>query len=228
LFADCSAPGACNPLSDNPPVANTKQTVAGISTPDLEYVPGQAPPSSVAVPSCGASSDYEAAVAGCDQSTAYQCGVSIANASPPNAVDLSENPGGATGDTTLGLACSLTSQTSVPLAGQDVLDTTAYPYKIRAGTANPLKIPSNTLITASNQIVSLPIYDDSTGSLSGGKNSEVAIVGFLQVFINGIDALGNISVTVLNVAGCGNGTGPLPNTPVNGSSPVPVRLITPP
>jgi hypothetical protein len=52
-------------------------------------------------------------------------------------------------------------------------------------------------------------------------------VGFLQVFINSVDQYGNVNVTVLNVAGCGNGNNPTLN-PVSGSSPVPVRLITQP
>jgi hypothetical protein len=195
-------------------------------------LPGQILGSSVAVPSCataggGGVPAYEPAVAGCDQTTVYQCGVASSTAATPNAVDLSENPAGGTGDTANALACSLTGQTSVPLSGQDTLDTTSYPFTIRAGDSNPLKIPANTQITASNQIVSLPIYDQVQGFVWAGSTSPVTIVGFLQVFINNVDANGNISVTVLNVAGCGNGsTGP-PNAPAIGSSPVPVRLITP-
>ena len=50
---------------------------------------------------------------------------------------------------------------------------------------------------------------------------------FLQVFINGVDTTSsNVNVTVLNVAGCSNSA--TASTPtVSGSSPVPVRLITP-
>jgi len=50
-------------------------------------------------------------------------------------------------------------------------------------------------------------------------------VGFLQVFINRIDTYGNLNVTVMNVAGCGDAA---TNQPVAGTSPVPIRLITPP
>jgi hypothetical protein len=42
-----------------------------------------------------------------------------------------------------------------------------------------------------------------------------------------VDLSGNRLVTVLNVTGCGNGTNP-PGSALSGSSPVPVRLITPP
>jgi hypothetical protein len=53
-------------------------------------------------------------------------------------------------------------------------------------------------------------------------------VGFLQVFINSLDTTnGNINVTVLNVAGCSN-TATASTPTVTGSSPVPIRLITPP
>jgi Flp pilus assembly protein TadG len=230
LIADCQPGTPC--VLATPPQANASGTNFVGGTPptgihNLEYLPGEAPASSVAVPACAVSTGYQGAVAGCDQSTQYQCGVSIANASPPNAIDLSENPGGSNGDTADGLACSLTSQSSPPLANQDVLDTSAYPFKITAGAANPYKIASATQITASNSIVSLPIYD-SGGTLTFNNNKAyVAIVGFLQVFINSVDSFGNVNVTVLNVAGCGNGTTGT-NLPVNGSSPVPVRLITPP
>ena len=234
LAADCGPGATCGALPpDNPPQANTAKTGLIGGTPpttNLEYLPGEAPSTQpVAVPSCSPVSLYGQAVAGCDQSTQYQCGVPIAQGTPPNAVDLSENPGGGTGDTALGLACSLTNQSSVPLAGEDVLLTNAYPFQITVGSANPLKIATGTQVTTSNQIVSLPIYDSSAGALTfSGPNANVAIVGFLQVFINSIDLGGNVTVTVLNVAGCGNGSTVTTNNPVTGSSPVPIRLITPP
>jgi hypothetical protein len=54
-------------------------------------------------------------------------------------------------------------------------------------------------------------------------------VGFLQVFINSVDQWGNLDVTVLNVSGCGNGTGTAVSaTTITGTSSVPIRLITPP
>jgi hypothetical protein len=238
LFADCGSTTApCTvPGPDNPPRANAPtgtQTYNGNpppGTPNLEYLPGEIASPAVAVPSCAPGSLYGQAVAGCDQSTQYQCGTPIAQGTPPNAIDLSENPGGGTGDTALGLACSLTNQTSVPLVGEDALLTSSYPFQVTAGSANPLKIATGTQITTSNQIVSLPIYDSGGGTLTfvGGTTANVVIVGFLQVFINSIDPSGNISVTVLNVAGCGNGGTVTTNNPVTGSSPVPIRLITPP
>ena len=93
---------------------------------------------------------------------------------------------------------------------------------VKAGLA------SGTPVTSSNSIISLPIFDSGNTIASSGQ-SPVTIVGFLQVFINGVDNHGNVDVTVLNVAGCSNGTGPdAVGTAVTGSSPVPIRLITPP
>ena len=103
---------------------------------------------------------------------------------------------------------------------------TSLPYQIQAGTANPIPgIASGSAISSSTSIVSLPIYDGL--ALPAVAQPPVNIVGFLQVFINYVDANGNPNVTVLNVAGCGNGVIP-GTTALNGSSPVPVRLITPP
>jgi len=82
----------------------------------------------------------------------------------------------------------------------------------------------------SPSIVSLPIFDetDPSAALSDGNSTSVTFVGFLQVFINAVDQFGNISVTVLNVSGCGNGSGTPVGTAITANSPVPVRLITPP
>src|SRR5271169_505236 len=69
--------------------------------PNLDYLPAQASYPSTAIPSDGSdacsavSGDYAQAIAGCDQSTQYQCGKLL-----QNEVDLGENPG--LGDTTNG------------------------------------------------------------------------------------------------------------------------------
>ncbi len=111
----------------------------------------------------------------------------------------------------------------------------SYPFQISAGSSNPLVggggLVSGTPVSVSASIVSLPIYDqtDPNATLSNGGTTNVTFVGFLQVFINAVDQFGNVSVTVLNVAACGNGqTTPVANQPVIANSPVPIRLITPP
>ncbi|MGD0269045.1 MAG: hypothetical protein ABSB14_08270, partial [Candidatus Sulfotelmatobacter sp.] len=84
------------------------------------------------------------------------------------------------------------------------------------GTAN---------VSSSTSVVSLPIYDSTT--VLNSQTQEVTVIGFLQVFINYVNTDGSLNVTVLNVSGCSDqATSGSPF--VTGSSPVPVRLITPP
>jgi Flp pilus assembly protein TadG len=233
LFPDCtSTAGSCSLASSTPPntpMANAMigsvNGVSPINGTNLEYLPGAVAASSQAIPSCAASgTNYEMAVAGCDQTTAYQCGVQSSISGNPNMVDLTENPSGASGDTALGLSCSLTTVNypTIPLIGQDQLRTVSYPFVAIAGDANPLGI-GGTPITSSNSIVTLPIYDQTAGPI-GPVTTPVTIVGFLQVFVELVNTDGSLTVTVMNVAGCGNAA---TNLPVFGSSPVPIRLITP-
>jgi hypothetical protein len=212
LVPDCNSPGPCGP-GVPAPIAQQAPT-------SLQYIPGQVI-SPVAVPNC-ATSAYEQAVAGCEQRAAYQCGVQLGAQ-----VDFTQTLVPA--NTSTGTQC-LIHQTGGTTLGQDTLDsTTAYPFQIKAGTGNPLGV-SNSLITNSDSIVTVPIYD-SLVTLPPGSTPNVTIVGFLQVFVNQVDPIlvGGVAVTVLNVAGCGNGsTTTVGPTPLYGTSPVPVRLITPP
>jgi hypothetical protein len=226
LFNDCHSTAAPCPSPDNPPLPNVGSgTYDGNpsppGTPNLEYLPGQVPSTFTAVPSCGDDSDYQKAVAGCDQTTVYQCGVAGGNT-----VDLSHNPGGASGDTAVGTQCLINQSTLGTLSGQDTLDTTSYPFTLKGGTSNPLTPVKGSVISSSNSIVSLPIYDSTAAlAIQGNNTADVTIVGFLQVFINQVNSDGSLNLTVLNVAGCGSAAS---GTAVTGSSPVPVRLITPP
>lgn len=240
LNADCrwSKPG-CN-LRQKPPLNTPTQPQANLNNgygnmqgpPNLLYVPNQVTTTPVGVPSCSTDSDYEEAIGGCDQPANYSCGVQNANT-----VDLSIYPDS---DTSNGVQCLTHQNTAGDItspSGQDTFNTgaivpgpSAYPFQILAGTSNPMVsagLPSGTPITSSTSIVSLPIYDETTVTLTPGTTNIVTFVGFLQVFINAVDQKGNINVTVLNVAGCGNGTTP-PRTAITGNSPVPTRLITPP
>jgi Flp pilus assembly protein TadG len=231
LFADCSS-GAqnCNPPVSARPHANPSSARVPVQPPppNLQYVPGQILGTPVGVPACAATL-YQQAIAGCDQSTPYQCGIQAGTlGSSANQVDLSENPL-SSGDAVAGVEC-LTGESGAGLYnGQDTLVTTSFPYQIQAGTANPTGI--NGYVTSSNSIVTLPIYDGARLAPNGNL-APVTIVGFLQVFINQVnaDTVNSLSVTVLNVAGCGNTATANPNgTPfVTGTSPVPIRLITPP
>jgi len=238
LEPDCLHTGSSCSTRSNPPEGNywnASRSAYLQLPPTLQYLPGEAPVSApVAVPSCAAGSLYEQAVGGCDQSTIYQCGVPSSSASTPNLVDLNENPGAGTNDTMNGVMCLIHEgdATDTQPDGQDTLNVSSYPFQILAGTGNPLVsggLASGSPITSSSSIVSLPIYDGnaSSGKVNGSGTTPVTIVGFLQVFINSVDQWGNVDATVLNVAGCSNGAGGNVGNPVVGSSPVPIRLITP-
>jgi Putative Flp pilus-assembly TadE/G-like len=216
------------------PQANLNNGSAFIQPPpNLMYVPSQVTTSVIAIPSCTSGDPYEEAIEGCDQPTNYSCGVPNANVA-----DLRQNP---TSPTSAGVQCLIHQGNQSDITsptGQDYFNAfgapASYPFQIYAGSSNPLvtsgspPLPSGTPITTSPSIVSLPIYDNiAANNLVPSVTNNVTFVGFLQVFINAADNNGNVNVTVLNVAGCGNGSSPV-GASVSGNSPVPVRLITPP
>jgi Flp pilus assembly protein TadG len=242
LIPDCrrSFPATCVPRLAG--IQANHMVSGGVipTQPNLEYLPGQTLYASTAVPiAASGGSFYQQAIAGCDQTTVYYCGVPSSSpiGSGPNMVDLSVNPA-STNDTTDGVAALIheinPNSTSQP-DGQDTFNPigspTSYPFQIFPGTRNPTGLAGTIPITTSRSIVSLPIYDSSgvnTFTTFSPTPVPVTIVGFLQVFINAVDQYGNVDVTVLNVTGCGNGGTTPVGTALAGSSPVPVRLITPP
>jgi hypothetical protein len=84
--------------------------------------------------------------------------------------------------------------------------------------------------------VTIPILDVTNALPNFG--GAVTLDGFLQAFINQVDGPpvngtqppeGSINITVLNIVGCSNtNNGAPPVVGGAGTSPVPVRLITPP
>jgi hypothetical protein len=227
MNADCVL-GAAN---CQPPVAPTGNMLANPPTSTggvLQYVPALVSGTASATPACAAAG-YQAAIAGCDQTTVYACGTLNGTQ-----LDLTENPVRPTaigGDSATAAECLIdNSAGGAPGSGQDVLNTTAFPFQIQPGSANPLAQAGivsagvSNLITVSNSIVTVPIYDSTPGVPLAPP--QVTIIGFLQLFINSIDAAGNINVTVMNVSGCSNSAAGNPT--VTGTSPVPIRLITQP
>ncbi|HEX4785716.1 MAG TPA: pilus assembly protein TadG-related protein [Candidatus Sulfotelmatobacter sp.] len=202
LTDNCTGSG-CSSMTHNPPRAGY-------------YVPALVTPPASAVPTCADDTDYQKAIGGCDVKTIYACGT--VNGSRAN---LLINPGGASGDTSAAAQCLIHQSGGV---GQDVLDVSSFPYQIKPGSGNLIITSASQVISTSNSIVTLPIYDDSGGPLTG-SNPQVTILGFLQVFIDSVDGSGNLNVHVLNVAGCGNDASTTLSAP--GTSPVPIRLITP-
>jgi Flp pilus assembly protein TadG len=198
--------------------------------PNLVFAPGQVGTPVTAVPSCTTGDQFEEAIEGCDQAQNYTCGVPPGSGGT-NAVDLSRNPDTLTAD---GVSCLIHQAPGgdwTEPTGQDYLSPFAapstYPFQILPGAANPLVsagLASGNPISVSPSIVSLPIYDETSATLTSGAATPVTFVGFLQVFINAVDQYGNVNVTVLNVVGCSiNSVG---TNPITGTSPVPIRLVT--
>lgn len=200
---------------------------SGGNPPVIHYVPALITGTPTAVPSCATADTFQEASGGCDQGTVYACGIQQGNQAGLNENPM--NPNGLDGDTGTAVQC-LTNSTS----GPDQLNAASFPFQIQAGSGNPLVkggvVSSGSVITTSNSIVTIPIYDNTPNTnVLAGTQPYVTIVGFLQVFIQNIAANGELKVYVLNVAGCGNGlTTTVSSSPAFGTSPVPVRLITPP
>jgi Putative Flp pilus-assembly TadE/G-like len=190
------------------------QPKAGTTPPTLDYVAAVTQGPFTADPACATGDAFQSAVGGCDDGAVYECGVNNAATA-----DLTVNPAS---DTSAAVQCL--TQSSPTYSGADRIDPTVFPFQIHAGAGSPLVtngvVASDAIVTSSDSIVTVPIY---TGTLTSGQ-VPVTVVGFLQLFIDNVDAAGNMSVHVLNVAGCGNPNGP----PAVGSSPVPIRLVATP
>ena len=196
-------------LSDACTTPRDCDNMKGHTPPMGSYIPASVTTPVSAYPTCANDDTFQEAVGGCDQNTQYACGISGGAQA-----DLTINPAGDTRDA---------AQCLINQPGQDQLDTTQFPYQIQAGTANP--VITSGVVTSSTSIATVPIYDGAT--LANTRRPTVTIVGFLQVFIKQANFDGSLNVTVLNVAGCSN-TATNPPIPASGTSPVPIRLITPP
>lgn len=236
LQADCSTGGTgsgCVVLTTHNPPTWSLGPFPAVGT--IWYVPANVTGTPLAVPSCSAytgssaSNTFQTAISGCDQTTVYACGYPGNSAHGITQANLSENPSGASGDTAAATEC-LINQTGTANS-QDTLVASSFPFQIQAGSSNPLVtaaigVTAGDNITASDSIVTIPIAEyNATGLPTGGGTVSVSIVGFLQAFVNNVDSSGNVNITILNVVGCGYDAS---GTPVYGTSPVPIRLITPP
>jgi len=185
------------------------------------------PPPGSALPSCATTlpNPYQQSIAGCVQ-TSISCN---------STATVSYQWTGADFNTTADAVNCLTHSSNNE--GDQLTSTNppTGPFQFIAGADNPLvqdgAIAAGTEIMVSDSLVTVPVFDN-TSSPFIGPNTQVQIIGFVQLFLNpsgtasppGTDT---VPATVVNLAGCGyNATG----TPIlgNGASPVAVRLITPP
>jgi len=230
LDADCQ-PGHHHHCHLNPP--GKLQTV--LSPPLVQYVP--APPSTNTAnvcPVCGGGSQYEQTIecADANQYAYYQCGTNdnATTISWWDGVNPNGSTNGGTNDSADGAQCLIHATASGPGQGQDTLNATSW-----ASATGPFQITgqSGNLVSTSRSIVTIPLID-ATNPLPAFPSGPVTIVGFLQAFINGVEPgfggtnAGDINITVLNVVGCSPNASGTPIVGGAGTSPIPVRLITPP
>jgi hypothetical protein len=232
LVDGCShiGPNRCHP-APNPPGAFSASAVqyvpAVVNTVNTQNV----------CPACAGTTDFERSIECADVATSYQV-LSCGGGTVQIQWDDGTNPGvKGTNATSLGGQCLTHASSEGAGQGQDLLQPTSlwptvpFQFKAQSGPQN------GNLVTTSNSIVTIPILDRKTALPAGG--GVVTLDGFLQAFINYVDTgtgggttpppEGSINITVLNIVGCSNtNNGAPPVVGGAGTSPIPVRLITPP
>jgi hypothetical protein len=211
---------ACQSNCSGPPSSTKWQYFVGS---DVSF-----PHPTQALPSCTLN-DYQKSIAGCVQ-TPIICGSHLASQvtilttadatldqQGADAVDCLTNTSGGNGD-------KLDPALQPPI-----------PFEFTAGDDNPF-VQAGALTSGANSMVSdslviVPVYDSS-----GALGTQVNVIGFLQLFLQPsgtavpTSTLG-IQSEIINMVGCGLNSNPTNSTvPVygNGSSAVPVRLISHP
>jgi len=224
LVSNCGAgPGSCVP---GLPAAGP-----GPGGQTLQYYPAQLPAATNACPAaCGSGTNFENDISCCNP-TPISCGTTATlPAVNQLSIDTTIFPEGGGGPAQNGVECLIHQR---PGNGMDILQSgppLTYPLQIEVGNNHPLAgtvLSANDLVTTSDSIVMVPVYDQTTGG-GGPPAGPVNIIGFLQVFIDqafaggGGPKAGELHVTVVNVLGCGaTATAPA----VASNSAFPVRLI---
>jgi putative Flp pilus-assembly TadE/G-like protein len=195
-----------------------------------QYYPITMPePPNTLCPSCGSPSS------GTNGAALYRSNIECCNGNQlvcgaQGTIDLSLKPGDMQGPTVQGVSCLIHQS---PGNGEDTLNMSPSPYQYIAGANNPF-FPKGTVISSSDSVITVPLYDGHNICPGGScSTNTVTIIGFLQVFVRDVvtsgTSRGNVEAYVLNISGCGSGSGGQP--PVSGGSgggggsPIPVRLI---
>lgn len=169
---------------------------------------------------------YQESVAACIQ-TPISC------KSPPASLAQIDTSDYATRDAETAVAVNCLAHTGNNKG--DIVDAPfppASPFEFIVGADNPVAVVNPGLVgkevMTSDSLVTVPVYDSSTGSAPG---STVTIIGFVQLFLNpdgnATPASGLVNTTVVNIVGCGNNSSNAPPILGNGASPVAVRLVSP-
>jgi Tfp pilus assembly protein PilE len=234
LTSDCPAtggfggfgPSRCTPpLQANPPGVVT----GGVHKFEVGYLPAQvstATTNNVCNPGCAAGTeDYQNSIQ-CADMNPYQCGSGNGSNAQWDSIDRI-NPNGpnfSRQDTRDGVECLIHATATGLGNGQDTISLGTWPN-------SPMQISpsgSTNLLSTSSSIVTIPIIDVTPPPINVVTGA-VTIIGFLQAFVEQIDNNNNIEIMVMNVVGCSSTPSASATiTGGNNSSPIPIRLITPP
>jgi Putative Flp pilus-assembly TadE/G-like len=227
LRTDCAAPGSanCNPATTAP---TTWRYYPGTTDATTGSFPA---PSAASCSGCTGFTPYQLSVAGCVQtpiscnSTAIidQTGA-VTDAETATAVNVLTHSNGNGGD-------------SVDTAAGTMPPTGSEPFQFLAGTENPIVLSagmaSQTDVMVSDSLVTVPVIDTTNWPPTATAFPQVQIIGFVQLFLSPtgqqVPASNHIHTQVINLVGCGDGTGAVTGQAIlgNGSSAVAVRLIHP-
>lgn len=204
-----------------------------------QYYPGTTDPtgsfpapsaSSVSCTGCGGLTNYQLSIAGCVQ-TPISC--TSSNGATKVTVDTSNYT---TRNTETAAAVDdLTHSTANEGDSIDTAAPTGGPFQFVAGADDPIvqsgAVSSGSEIMVSDSLVTVPVIDTSPANWPGTYPT-VQIIGFVQLFLNPrgrrVGGSDEIDTKVVNLVGCGDGTGEATGNPIlgNGSSAVAVRLIS--
>jgi hypothetical protein len=205
------------------------------STAGWQYYPGDPnttfPPPTQELPDCvpAMTTPYQQSIAGCIQ-TPISCN-SQAN------IDITNDPN-RNRETARAVNCLSHARTN--LGDQvEVAPGPVPPFQFIAGADNPIALV-NPLLAGNNEMVSdslvtVPVFDVGAGPPFNPPMNPVQIIGFVQLFVNPDGRAtrpwppnaGQVKTTVINMAGCGTAAAGQ-SILGEGTSPVAVRLISPP
>jgi Flp pilus assembly protein TadG len=165
----------------------------------------------------------------CASQVQFQCGQPIG---PPTGIPV-ETMDGTGQPTATGTRCLIHANDDGPGEGQDLLSY-GPPLTITGGFNNPDSNLNGKIISTSDSIVTVPLYDGSelctsvSGTTCNGA-TPTKVIGFLQLGIQQTENSGyEVDATVLNAVGCSPSAISYFGTPGvsgGGTSAIPVRLI---
>ena len=184
------------------------------------------------VPSCAPDScSFEQSIAACSPQP-----VSCSSSSGIQQVNIDNTICGGSGYAVTGTECLIHAGAPGPGQGQDCMGTDGSSYcssaaptvvtQMFAGANNRLisdGINTGDLISTSDSLVTIPVFNYTGGLIS--TSAPVNIIGFVQAFVTKVDSAGDVTIRIVNIAGCSTNVGGSPPVQGDSISPVPVHLI---